>query len=264
MSHHSDAGPLQGRSILITRPAHQAAGLQQKIETQGGSTHLLPVMEILPPQNLEPALQQFRQIEQFDIAIFISANAARIGIEQIEQLGTVPKSLQLAAVGKATARTLEQLNHRADILPEQRFDSDGLLETPALQRVAGKKILIIRGEGGRELLAETLRQRGAEVHYAEAYRRAIPSEDPTPVLEQWKHGAIDVVVVTSNQGLDHLIQMIGPEHLSLLQQSQLVVMSERTREVALERGITPPPLLAQPPSDQAILDTLISWANQQQ
>ncbi len=264
MTHHSNAKPLQGRGILITRPTHQAAALQQQIEALGGNTYLLPVMEILPPQDLEPALHQFRRIEQFDIAIFISANAARIGIEQIEQLRPLPEALQLAAVGKATARTLEQLGHQADIFPTQRFDSEGLLETPALQQVAGKKILIIRGEGGRELLAETLRQRGAEVHYAEAYRRAIPSIDPMPILQQWKNGTIDAVIVTSNQGLDHLIQMIGPDHFPLLQQSQLVVLSERTREVALERGIAPPPLLAQPPSDQAILDTLLSWANQQQ
>ena len=247
---------LQGKTILVTRPAHQAAALMSLIKQAGGDALPFPTIEILPPQNPQPAITQFQQLRQFDILLFISANAARIGMEMIQQQGTLPQTIQVAAVGKATTRALQQLGVEVDILPQSRFDSEGLLATPQLQAVSNQRILIVRGEGGRELLAETLRKRGAEVHYAEAYRRTIPNTDPTPVLQAWQAGQLDAAIVTSNQSLDNLIQMVGEAGHKALLQTPLVVISERTREVALERGFQHPPQLATSPSDDAILDTL--------
>ncbi len=226
------------------------------IETAGGSALPFPTIEILPPHNPETALEQFRQLEQFNILLFISANAARIGLEIIQQQGDLPENIQIAAVGKATTRALNRAGVAVDILPERRFDSEGLLATPQLQAVDGKRILIVRGEGGRELLAETLRRRGAEVLYAEAYRRTIPQIDPDPLLQAWHQDRLDAAVVTSNQSLDNLISMVGEAGHAPLLQTPLVVISERTREVALERGFSHLPALTSAPSDTAILDTL--------
>lgn len=248
--------PLQGKTVLVTRPAHQAAQLIELIETAGGNALPFPTIEILPPHNPDAALKQFQQLEQFDILLFISANAARIGLEMIQQQRGLPQHIQIAAVGKATTRALNQAGVEVDILPEHRFDSEGLLATPQLQAVAGKHILIVRGEGGRELLAHTLRERGAEVQYAEAYRRTIPQTDPTPLLQAWRKNHLDAAIVTSNQSLDNLITMVGEAGYQPLLQTPLVVISERTREVALERGFYHPPQLATSPSDGAILDTL--------
>ncbi len=248
--------PLQGRTVLVTRPAHQAAQLIALIEAAGGAALPFPTIEILPAHNPEAALEQFRQLERFDILLFISANAARIGLEMIQQQGELPQQIQIAAVGKATTRALNRAGVEVDILPQHRFDSEGLLATPQLQAVDGKRILIVRGEGGRELLAETLRQRGAEVVYAEAYRRTIPHTDPAPLLQAWKAQQLDAAVVTSNQSLDNLLQMVGEPGRKPLLNTPLVVISERTREVALERGFLHHPALASAPSDPAILDTL--------
>ncbi len=253
------AGALDGIGVLVTRPAHQAASLSRAIESLGGTVYPFPVMEIVPPDNIEPARALFRDLSDFDTAIFISANAARIGVELMLEEGVIPHSLQFAAVGHATARTLEKLGYPAEILPTERFDSEGLLATPELQNVDGSEIVIVRGEGGRELLAETLRRRGASVTYAEIYRRIVPDSDPAPILEGWRGGGIDAAVVTSNQSLKNLMQMVGEAGRPYLLKTPLIVISERTREVAMELGFHHKAILAQPPSDAAILDTLIHW-----
>ncbi len=251
---------LNGKGILVTRPAHQAQQLIKQIESHGGVVFPFPVMEIIQPRDITPALTLFHHLDRFDIAIFISANAARIGVEMMQQEGDIPKTIQFAAVGLATARALEMAGYSADILPENSFDSEGLLATPQLQDINGKNILIIRGEGGRELLAKTLRDRGGAVTYAEIYRRTIPQTDPSPIIEAWKHNSIHAAVITSNQGLTNLMQMVGKAGEQFLLQTPLVVISERTREVARESGFSGKLMLATPPSDDAILDTLSRWA----
>lgn len=248
--------PLQGRTILVTRPAHQAEPLIRLIEAAGGAVLPFPTIEIHPPRDPQPAIAQFQQLDSFDILLFISANAARIGLQMIQQHSALPKQIQIAAVGKATTRALQQAGVAVDILPESRFDSEGLLATPQLQSVTGQRILIVRGEGGRELLAETLRSRGAAVHYAESYRRTTPLTDPAPLLQAWASKSLDAAIVTSNQSLDNLIEMVGTAGHPALLDTPLVVISERTREVALERGFKHRPLLATSPSDHAVLDTL--------
>ncbi len=253
--------PLQGLGILVTRPAHQAENLVRLIESAGGTVYPFPTIEIVPPHDLQPAINQIQQLERFDILLFISANAARIGMELITQHLSLPDTLQIAAVGKATTRALEQAGVNVDILPTKRFDSEGLLATAELQQVEGKHILIVRGEGGRELLAKTLRQRGAEVSYAEAYRRTVPELNPAPILQAWQQQAIHAAVITSNQSLDNLLQMVGEAGQQPLRQTPLVVISQRTAEVAQQRGFIHPPLLASSPSDPAILDTLATLAN---
>ncbi len=247
---------LQGRGVLVTRPTHQSAQLISAIENAGGTAYPFPTIEILPPHDLQSALERIAEINNYDILIFISANAARIGLELISQQASIPTHIQVAAVGKATATTLENAGVTVNILPQQRFDSEGLLATVALQTVTNKRILIFRGEGGRELLATTLRNRGATVDYAEAYRRSIPDINPTPLLQAWQEKRIDAAVVTSNQSLDNLIQMVGESGREPLLHTLLIVISERTREVARERGFIHEPLLTNSPSDQAILDTL--------
>ena len=256
----SKTQPLAGKNILITRPAHQAVRLTEKIESLGGEIFLCPVMEIVPLQNPEPAREMFRKLETFDIAIFISANAVKLGMEEIlrqcqNQPNPIPETLQLATVGLASAKALEKFGYKPDILPESRFDSEGLLATPQLQQenIAGKKIVIVRGEGGRGLLDKTLRERGAEVVYAEIYRRKMPNTDPVPLVRALQNGEINATVVTSNQGLENLSKMVGEAGMEALRKLPLVVPSERAIILAKQYNFQHPPLLAMPPDDDAIV-----------
>lgn len=252
-------GSLDNLSVLVTRPSHQAGGLCRLIETEGGRPIRFPVLEIQDPQDKTALHAVIDRLDHFDIAIFISANAVERALNQIRARRTLPPGLLLAAVGKASARELQRLGLRADIVPPSKFDSEGLLATEALQNVAGKRIVIFRGEGGRELLAETLAQRGARVEYAEVYRRVQPRADVTGLMKLWARGEIDVVVVTSNESLQNLFDMVGPLGRQWLRETPLVVISERTAELAHSLGFRRPPSIASQASDTGLVEAIARW-----
>jgi uroporphyrinogen-III synthase len=229
------------------------------IEAEGGRALCFPVLEILDPHDPAPFLALIDRLEQFDIAIFISANAVSRAMSGILARRPLPPGLKLATVGKGSARELERLGYRVDICPPKKFNSEALLELPELQAVAGKRVVIFRGEGGRELLADTLKARGAQVEYAEVYRRTPPNTDTTELMRHWVRGEIDLVIVTSNEGLRNLFDMVGKLGQQWLRSSQLVVISERTAELAKELGFKHPPILAEEASDEAIIEAIRRW-----
>jgi len=224
---------LAGLGVLVTRPAHQAAGLCRLIKQCNGRPLPFPALEILPPEAPEAALQLLQQ--QWDLAVYISPNA--VGFAQtLSPSGKLPEAEQIAVVGRGSARALQQTGVEPDLVPE-RFDSEGLLALPQLQEVAGRRILIVRGQGGRPLLGDTLTQRGAEVQYAEVYRRAQPTVDPAPLLARWERD-VQAVTATSAEVLENLAEILGEQGRSLLQATPLVVVSERMEQTAAGLGIT--------------------------
>jgi len=106
------------------------------------------------------------QIQRFDTIIFISPNAVEHGLNQLQSLSALNSNIQLATIGQGSAKALKsKLGKQPDICPQENFNSEGLLATEAMQNVANKRILIIRGNGGREHLKNVLQQRGAIVEY---------------------------------------------------------------------------------------------------
>src|SRR6185295_12379471 len=97
------------------------------------------------------------------------------------------------------------------IAPQSGADSEALLAAPELADVTGKRVLIVRGEGGRALLGNMLAARGATVNYAECYRRVRPVADAAPLIADWQRGLIHAVTVSSAEGLDNLLAMTGSE-----------------------------------------------------
>ena len=164
--------PLQGLGVLVTRPPEQATELIALINENGGEALSFPVLHIQPRDPVAIAGETAALIPP-DIAIFISRNAVAHGLRFA---GSAVK----AAVGPSTAAAIEQYGEHVDIQPADGYDSESLLAEPALEDVAGKTIRIIRGDGGRELLAETLRERGANVHYLAVYERVLPEIGPAP------------------------------------------------------------------------------------
>ena len=123
--------------------------------------------------------------------------------------------------------------------------------------LAGKNIVIFRGDGGREHLANTLRDRSANVSYAEVYRREKPDVDINSLISCLKNNQVDAIIVTSNQGLQHLWEMAGSEGQSLLQNIQLVVISERNLKLAQQLGFKKMPVVSTNAGDNELLEALI-------
>lgn len=247
--------PLAGLGVLVTRPAHQAEGLCQLIEQAGGRALRFPVIEILPPRATAALHALIDDLDDFDIAVFISANAVQHGLAQVNERRSLPPDLRLAAIGKSTATALrEALGREPDICPSERFDSEALLALEAMQAVRGRRIVIFRGAGGREKLAETLRTRGATVVYADVYRRARPAAD-TGIL---RPEAIDLVTATSGEGLANLLAMAG-EAGEWLRERPLVVVNARLAQVAQKLGFVRPAVVAAEASDTALLAAMAHW-----
>ena len=147
-------GPLSGIGVLVTRPAHQAHHLCQLIEAQGGSTIVLPALQINPTADRPAIRAAVGPIDRYHLVIFVSANAVRFGGELIAQR----RDLRIAAIGRATAQALNAAGYRVSVVPSTGADSESLLASAGLRHMSGQRVLIVRGKGGRELLGDTLRE----------------------------------------------------------------------------------------------------------
>jgi uroporphyrinogen-III synthase len=232
--------PLRGRAILVTRPREQAQRLARLIEQAGGRAHLLPAIEIedVPP----PAA--LGRLQEFDLAIFVSPTAVA---KVMPHVRTVPR---VAAVGAGTRRELEKRGLVNVIAPTTGADSEALLAVPELQNVAGKRIAILRGDGGRALLGDTLAARGARVEHVTCYRRLPPVAPARP----WQPGELAAITVSSGQGLANLFEVLAPE---LLRSTPLFVPHARIAEQA--RALAVREVVLAGHSDEEMLDALMAY-----
>ena len=141
--------------------------------------------------------------------------------------------------------------------PRGGADSEHLLALPELADMAKQRVLIFRGEGGRELLAEALSARGARVDYIECYRRGLPDADPAPLLETWRQGGIQVVTVLSSQGLDNLFTLLGEHNADLIRTTLLFAPHPRIVEHA--RGLGIATAIATAPGQAGLVQGLVEY-----
>jgi uroporphyrinogen-III synthase len=231
------APALAGHRVVVTRPAGQAAHLSELIRAAGGDPLLFPVLEILDAADLRPLTALIERLDAFDLAIFVSANAVNKALALVRARRDWPAGLRVATVGGGSERELRRHGFAAVIAPAERFDSEGLLDLPEMKRVNGKRVVIFRGEGGRELLGEALAARGAAVEYAACYRRCRPNADPTALLALCARGKIDAFTVTSSEGLSNLHHMLGEAGLQCLKKTPLFAPHERIAAAARASGV---------------------------
>jgi len=231
------ASALAGRRVVVTRPAGQSAHLAALIRAAGGEPLLFPALEIFDAEDLQPALALVERLDAFDLAIFISANAVEKALALVRARRAWPQGLRVATVGRGSERELRRHGFAAVIAPSERFDSEGLLDLPELRQVQGKRVVIFRGESGRELLGDTLAARGATVEYAECYRRGRPNADPAPLLARCARREIDAFTVTSSEGLANLRELLGEAGAPCLKNTPLFVPHERIAAAARALGV---------------------------
>lgn len=251
--------PLQGLQVLVTRPAHQAEAFCSALEHDGARAIRFPAIAIGPPPDARAVAEVAAGLADFHLAIFISANAVQRGLPRLCPDGNWPAGTAIAAIGSRTAEELAAWGLRVDLVPATGHNSEALLALPGLADLQARRVLIVRGDGGREALATTLRERGAEVVYAEVYRRELPQSDVAALLRTWGEHGLDLVTVTSGQTLRNLWQLLGPDGQPLLQSTPLLLASEAVRRVALELGCRGPLEVADDATDAAMLAALRRW-----
>jgi uroporphyrinogen-III synthase len=242
--------PLTGLTVLVTRPAPQAAALCARIAALGGNAIAFPALEIeaLPA---EPA-------DDCDLAIFASVNAVEHGVHLVRRTS----GMRIAAIGKATAAALAAAQCPADLVPEAGFNSEALLAHPQLQLQPGARVLIVRGTGGRELLQDAFAAQGMIVTTRAVYRRRRPQIDANTrdALEQrWREEELDVVTATSVETLDNLIALLSERGRDLLRTTAIVVASRRIMTATKQAGLEGQIILAGGADDESMVGALTQW-----
>lgn len=250
--------PLRGVGVLVTRPAEQAAELAERLRELGAEPLLFPALAILPPRDPETLRARLAEVASFDLALFVSPAAVRWALAALPPTrGLRELAAGLAAVGKGSAEALHAAGHASVLAPASGFDSEHLLALPELADVAGRRILIFRGEGGRELIAETLRARGATVDYAECYRRGCPRDaDPAPALAALNGGRVRAVTAFSGETLDHLLKLLAPGAAAL---RALPLFVPHARIAAHARARDFVAVIETPPGETGLLAGLVEY-----
>lgn len=216
---------LDGLKVLVTRPEHQAESLCRLIAGAGGEAIAFPTIDIVP---LAINLPDNYQLNRHDIIIFVSQNSV-VNFDG-ELRAKLANNVMIIAIGASTAKFLQAEGFDNVLQPSAPAGSESVLAMPALQAVKGKSVLIVRGQDGRQLLAETLKKRGAETDYLDVYQRAMPT--PTQACIEQALFA-ECMIISSINSLLNLCQLIGEKNVK---NKQLIVVSDRIKQYAIEQG----------------------------
>ena len=191
--------PLEGKRVVVTRAADQAGALAERLAELGALPLLVPTIQIEPPEDPAPLDQALSRLEGYDWLIFTSPNAPARFMDRLEACGvesSVLAGLRIAAIGPSTAKAMEAVGLRAELVPEE-YLAEGLLEAFEGQPMEGRKVLLARAAEARDVLPRTLAGRGAQVEVVPVYR-TVPLETlPQDLREELGRG-VDLVTVTAS------------------------------------------------------------------
>lgn len=248
---------LAGRHIVITRPLAQAVNMAERLAEQRAIPVRFPVLEISEVEDKRPLLDAALRLESYDLAVFVSPNAVTKALSVMLQHRSWPARLRAATLGRSSELELSARGVTDILSPQTRFDSEALLEAPELQDMKGQRVLICRGDGGRELLGDTLIARGAQVDYLTVYHRGKPKLDPAPLLALWEAGKLDAVTLTSSEGVRNMIEMIGHLGHAWLKKTPTFVPHARIAEQAAGFGLRQ--IIPTGPADDGLMTGLIEY-----
>ncbi len=245
-------GALTGQGVLVTRPRERSEGLCRRLEALGARVVALPTIAIEPLDDVDTRQRAMRLLPRADRIVFVSPAAVEAGLALLRRAGVaIHAEARVAAVGHGTAVALSAAGWRVDDAPEQGAGAEALLAA-GLHRVAGERVVVVRGENGREQLAAGLRVRGAEVLYLEVYRRVLPAVDTAAAAAGWREGWLRFTLVTSATGLDHLLRMLDPAAGAALRRTRVVTVSLRLAAAVRHAGFAWPAVVADSPADAAL------------
>ena len=225
-------------SILVTRPLPQGEELVSRLRALGRVAWSFPLIEFTPGRELATLPRQLAALGADDLLFALSQHAVEFAHARLlQESQRWPSDPAYFSIGRTTALALHTVSGKNIRYPLDREISEVLLQLPELQNIAGKRALILRGNGGRELLGETLRERGADVTFVECYQRCAKHYDGAEEAMRWHARGINTLVVTSGEMLQQLWSLIPLWYReNWLLRCRLLVVSERLANHARELG----------------------------
>lgn len=233
------AGPLTGRRLVVTRAERQSSGLQSLLEREGAEVLLLPTIETVPPTSYAPLDAALRAAEGFAWLVVTSANAVRVIGERLQQLGLSTDALaglRIAAIGSATATALEELQLKAELVPE-RAVGEALAEA-LVPLAANARVLLVRAATARDVVPVALIAVGAHVTIADAYRTIVPEAAGERARAIFTGDVLpDAVVFTSGSTVTHLLAVLERAQIALPSSVACVSIGPITSAALREAGM---------------------------
>lgn len=252
--------PGSGTSVLVTRPAGDAAeALCAALRAAGFRVFHQPLIELHGLSSPSHAQRQILlRLDTYQHVIFISSNAVAFGMRWVENFWPqLPEGLRWYAVGVATAAALGGFGIEAST-PGTSMSTEGLLAMASLQDVRGERVLLVKGEGGRDTLRQQLIARGAAVDELACYRRGVPQLAEGELAARLDSWAIDVMLVSSGEGVGNLQLLLSPAESTKLKAVGMIVPSFRVATIAREAGFSHI-ITADNASDGAMIGALQQW-----
>lgn len=243
---------LSGRTVVVTRPAAQAESLCTRLQALGAHALRFPVLAIGPAPDRAALDRVIERLDDFDLAFFVSPNAVLHAMEAVRARRAWPARVRVATVGKGSEKVLRSHGFSGVIAPQTGFDSEAVLALPEFSAAAisGQRVLILRGDGGRDLLGNSLRARGATVTWASCYRRYCPDADPAPLLN-----GVDALLLTSSEGVGNLATLLGASGMARMRAVPVFASHPRIAARALDAGFDI--VVETPPGDDGLLHALL-------
>lgn len=225
-------------SILVTRPSPAGEQLVRRLGALGHVAFHAPLIDFAPGADLEKLPSALARLNEGDLVFALSQNAVNYANTVINRRGLQwPTLVAYYAIGRASALLMHKISGLSVDFPHDQEISESLLLLPNLQQLAGKRVIIMRGNGGRELLGDTLTERGALVSYYECYQRSPVYYNGNEQSAHWLNAKVDTLVVTSGEMLQQLYTLVPDDYRSTwLLCCRLIVVSERLATLAQGLG----------------------------
>lgn len=225
-------------NILVTRPSPAGEMLVSRLRALGQVAWSFPLIEFTPGRELNTLPERLSALGEDDMVFALSQHAVTFAHAHLQQTHAYwPLQSRYFAIGRTTALALHTASGIEVRYPLDQEISEVLLQLPELQNIQGKRALILRGNGGRELLGETLVARGAQVEFCECYQRCGKLYDGAQEAMRWHTRGVDTIVVTSGEMLQQLFTLIPLWYReNWLLRCRLLVVSERLANLARELG----------------------------
>ena len=239
-----DDRPLFGKRVVVTRPREQAADFVERLESMGADAIEAPMIRIVAPDDYAPLDAACARVSEFDWVVFSSANAVDAFMERLlagpQDLRAL-KGVKLCAVGPTSAERLAHYRLKIDLVPTE-YRAEGIVRALAESGdLRESKVLLPRADIGRELVADELRTRGADVTEVVAYRTIVaePEREGEPdIYRMLLDRSVDVVTFTSPSAVRNFVHVLGPEPAADLLRTTIVAsIGPVTAEAAAQCNI---------------------------